>query len=134
MSHGIGETSRLTGLSPDTLRYYERIGLLPPVPRDAGGRRRYRRSDLERLGFIQRGQRMGFSLEEIKQLLELRHDPRHARPAVRRLTEAKLSEIERRLQDLTTLRNELTLLLELCRSEGGCGCPIIERFNHRIDD
>jgi len=121
----IGEVSRRTGLSVDTLRYYERIGLLPPVTRGPGGVRLYGERDLARLRFIQRAQRMNFTLEEIGQLLAMREDPQHAREEVRRLTLAKLEAVEAALRDLTHLRDELALLVNLCRGSEG-GCPIIE--------
>lgn len=121
----IGEVTRLTGLSADTLRYYEKIGLLPPVARNASGVRIYDEADLSRLRFIQRAQKMNFRLEEIGMLLKMRADPQHARDEVRELTARKLAEVEHRLEALTLLRNELTLLLNLCRGSEA-GCPIIE--------
>ena len=124
----IGEVTRLTGLSADTLRYYERIGLLPPVARNAGGVRIYDERDLSRLRFIQRAQKMNFRLEEIGMLLKMRTDPRHAREEVRELTARKLAEVERSLEALNLLRNELTLLLNLCRGSKD-GCPIIEKLD-----
>ena len=120
----IGDITRLTGLSADTLRYYEKIKLLPPVHRTASGVRSYDERDLSRLRFIQRAKAMNFSLEEIARLLEMREDPQHARNDVRELTHRKLEEVENHLQELDTLRRELTLLVNLC---GGStvGCPII---------
>ncbi len=124
-TYRIGQVSRLTGLSVDTLRYYERIGLLPKVARGPGGVRLYGERDLARLRFIQRAQRMNFTLEEIGQLLAMREDPQNARDDVRRLTARKLEAVEAALRELTHLRDELTLLLNLCRASEG-GCPIIE--------
>ncbi|WP_297526686.1 heavy metal-responsive transcriptional regulator [Thiohalobacter sp.] len=121
----IGEVCRLTGLSADTLRYYERIGLLPNVARTPSGIRVYGERDLSRLRFIQRAQKMNFSLDEIGKLLTMREDPQHARHHVRQLTARKLAEVEARLEELTLLRNELKLLVNLCRGAGE-GCPIIE--------
>ncbi len=128
----IGEVTRLTGLSADTLRYYEKIGLLPPVARNAGGVRIYDEADLSRLRFIQRAQKMNFRLEEIGMLLKMRADPRHARDEVRELTARKLAEVEHRLEALTLLRNELTLLLNLCRGSAE-GCPIIEGIEDEVE-
>ncbi len=125
MSFSISETSRQTGLSADTLRYYEKIGLLPRIQCDHGGRRRYSEQDLSRLRFIQRAQKMNFSLAEIADLLTMRADPTQARNEVRQLTRRKLEQVEEHLRELTTLRNELTLLLNLC-SAAEDGCPIIE--------
>ena len=123
----IGDVTRLLGLSPDTLRYYERIGLLPPVGRSPAGIRYYTERDLSRLRFIRRAQRMHFTLAEIGELLKMREDPRHARDEVRRLTAAKLAEVEANLEEIRALRDELTLLLNLCRGAED-GCPIIDNL------
>ncbi|MDT8383242.1 MAG: heavy metal-responsive transcriptional regulator [Gammaproteobacteria bacterium] len=125
MTYRIGDITQQLGLSADTLRYYEKIGLLPKVNRTASGIRVYSDKDISRLRFIQRAQKMNFSLAEIKDLLAMRTDPQHARTEVRELTRKKLTEIEDHLQDLTTLRNELTLLTNLCAASEE-GCPIIE--------
>ncbi len=121
----IGEIGSLLGLSADTLRYYEKIGLLTNVQRTPANTRLYSEKDVSRLRFIQRAQKMNFSLAEIKDLLSMREDPQHSRTEVRELTRHKLQEIESHLKDLTTLRNELTLLVNLCAGSEG-GCPIIE--------
>jgi DNA-binding transcriptional MerR regulator len=112
----------------DTLRYYERHGLLPPVARGAGGVRFYGDKDISRLRFIRRAQKMNFTLDEIGQLLEMRESPQNVRAEVRTLTEGKLREVERDLEDLTVLRNELQLLVNLC-SAAKNGCPIIEKMD-----
>lgn len=128
MNLTIGETSRRTGYTPDTLRYYERIGLLKPMARDAGGRRRYGHADLERLGFIRRAGKMNFSLAEIAQLLALRDNPGRKRAQVRRLAAAKLEIIDEHIDALVHLRGELELLLNLCTGTAG-SCPILDRLD-----
>jgi len=122
---GIGDTARQTGLSVDTLRYYEKMGLLPNVARDSGGRRRYGSDDISRLRFIQRARRCDFSLDEIRQLLGFRSCRDAARPAVAELTEHKLADIRHRLADLEQLQSELQQLLHLCQ-DSDQGCPILE--------
>ncbi|HED35406.1 MAG TPA: heavy metal-responsive transcriptional regulator [Gammaproteobacteria bacterium] len=121
----IGEVTKLISLSADTLRYYEKYGLTPDISRSTSGIRLYLDKDISRLKFIKRAQRMNFSLEEIKNLLSMREDPQHAKDSIRQLTADKLTKIEEQLTELSTLRNELTLLLNLCRGSEG-GCPIIE--------
>lgn len=128
--HRIGDVTRLTGLSADTLRYYEKIKLLRPVGRLASGIRVYDERDLSRLRFIQRAKAMNFSLDEIAQLLEMREDPQHARDDVRELTHRKLEEVESHMEELDTLRKELTLLINLCRG-AEAGCPIIEDLDSK---
>jgi DNA-binding transcriptional MerR regulator len=104
--------------------------LLPPVARDVGGVRIYEDKDISRLRFIRRAQRMNFTLDEIGHLLQMREDPQHVRNDVRELTQRKLLEIEHNLEDLTVLRNELQLLVNLCRAAED-GCPILEKIEER---
>ena len=124
----IGDIARLLAISADTLRYYEKIGLLPRVGRSGAGLREYGERDVSLLRFIQRAQKMGFSLAEIAHLLAMRENPQQARDDVRTLTAAKLEEVEARLKELTLLRDELRLLLNLCRGAKD-GCPIIETID-----
>ena len=125
MNNQIGLVSERLGISKDTLRYYEKIGLLPRVARNTSGRRIYDTRDISRLRFIRRAQRMKFSLAEIGQLLEMRDDPQNVRVEVRALTQGKLIEVEEHINELTTLRNEMQLLINLCAGAED-GCPIIE--------
>jgi DNA-binding transcriptional MerR regulator len=128
MGLSIGETSDVTGLTVDTLRYYERIGLLGPVARNGGGQRRYSSEDISRLRFVRRAQAMDFSLDEIGQLLELRGSTADVRADVRSLTETKLAAIEQRIGALTQLRDELAELVRACRASER-ECPIIQRID-----
>ncbi len=121
----------MLGLSPDTLRYYEKRGLLPAVARTSSGLRVYSDKDISRLRFIQRAQKMNFSLAEIGTLLKMRENPHGVRNNVRRLTAKKLVEVENRLKDLDTLRKELQLLLNLCQDSTN-GCPIIDGLDQKI--
>ncbi len=123
-AYRIGEVARMLGLSVDTLRYYEKLGLLPPVARTGSGLRLYDERHLSALRFIQRAQAMDFRLAEIRTLLQLRTDPRSAKPAVRALARSKLADITTRLASLASLRDELESLLELCAASGE-ECPII---------
>ncbi len=125
--HTIGEVAHLLEMSVDTLRYYEKIGLLPKVSRVGSGIRCYQDKDISRLKFIKRAQQMNFTLAEIGDLLKMREDPQHARAEVRQLTANKLKEVEVRLTELDTLRRELTLLVNLCTASEE-GCPIIDRI------
>ena len=121
----IGEVTRRLGMSADTLRYYEKIGLLPRVARNGSGVRRYERADLARLKFIQRARLMNFSLDEIRDLLQFRSDPSGSKAQVRELTRRKLDDIGARVDALQALRQELDLLMESCTGSGK-SCPIID--------
>ncbi|WP_293626045.1 MerR family DNA-binding protein [Salinisphaera sp.] len=124
----MGKTARILGMSVDTLRYYEKIGLLPPVARDSQGRRHFAARDLRRLRFIQRAQRCDFSLDEIRVLLESRSCRDAARPEVARLTQQKLRDVQARIAELNLLQQELGNLLQRCEASDQ-GCPIIDRFD-----
>ena len=127
-SYTIGEVARQLTLSVDTLRYYEKIGLLSKVNRADSGIRQYSDKDISRLKFIKRAQQMNFTLAEIRDLLQMREEPQHARDEVRQLTAKKLKEVEARLNELDTLRKELTMLINLCNASSE-GCPIIDSID-----
>jgi len=126
----IGDITKQTGMSADTLRYYEKIGLFKTIPRNGSGVRVYSEKHLSQLKFIQRAQKMNFKLAEIESLLQMREDPQHARNEVRQLTKEKLEEVEAHLTVLSTLKNELELLINLCRGSDN-GCPIIENIDKK---
>ncbi len=121
----IGDVTKQLNISADALRYYEKIHLLLPISRSASGTRNYSEKDISRLKFIQRAQRMGFSLEDIGHLLDFREAPQEAKPEVRQLAGEKLANVQEHLRELKTLRDELTLLINLCTTSED-GCPIIE--------
>ncbi len=124
----IGEVTKMLNLSADTLRYYEKIKLLSNISRNASGVREYNDKNISLLKFIRRAQKMNFSLAEISDLIQMRTDPQHARDEVRLLTAQKLTEINNSIEDLTTLRNELQLLMNLCFGSDD-GCPIIDSID-----
>ena len=123
--YSIGMVGKQTGLSADTLRYYEKIGLLSNIAR-TGGQRRYTQQHLDQLLFIRRAQAMDFSLAEIAQLLKLRIDPVSSRTEVRSLAEDKLEAIGQRIKTLRKLQKELQGLVDTCHQSGPGACPIIK--------
>jgi len=125
----IGDLAAALAIRPDTLRYYEKIGLMPKAARTAGCARTYSERDVSRLRFIKRAQRMGFSLAAIADLLSFRENPGKAKPQVRELAQQKLAEIEAHLTDLATLRDELRLLSNLCHDSTN-GCPILDALEN----
>lgn len=126
-SASIGAVAEQFGISVHTLRYYEKIGLLPPISKDGAGRRVYQSRDLERLRFIKRAQRMQFSLKEISALLEIERNSARQKPQAQKLVSEKLGEIEDSLKDLKILKRDLTQMLNAClSSRDGEDCPIIE--------
>lgn len=128
MTLTISEAAAATGLSPDTLRYYERIKLMPPPGRTSGGKRIYRDADVARLRFIRRAQAVGFSLDEIAQLVRFRENPAKTSRAVRSLAAKQHSRIKAQLETLETMEAELALLLSLC-SGNTVTCPILKELD-----
>ena len=128
----IGELARRTALSIDAIRFYERRKLLPPASRTAGRFRLYTGNDIERLRFVQRMQRLGFSLEEIKQLMGIRTDKAHACASVRQFLKTKLADVTVKIRELRQLEAELKTDLSKCnralkqQSGKACACPVLE--------
>lgn len=127
----IGEISELTELTPDTLRYYERIGLLTNVPRTSGGARRYSEENLACLRFIQRAQKMNFSLAEIGQLVRMREAPAETCQDVHNIAQIKLQEIEAHISELVLLQNELQSLATQCSDSSVEGCAILDGLGEK---
>jgi len=122
----IGELSKETGVSIDTIRYYEQRGLIPPAGRSASGYRQYSDEDVSRLAFIVQSKELGFTLEEISQLLAIRADGRNC-AEVRAVAEAKAEEIEARIQKLARMRSTLITLAEQCEQSSETDpCPILK--------
>jgi DNA-binding transcriptional MerR regulator len=113
----IGEVAKLTALSVDAIRFYERRALLPKAPRSAGRFRLYRGDDIDRLAFIREMQGLGFSLHEIRQLLDLREHRLDACHEVRDLLKRKLQKARSKIRDLKRLERELALDLRKCNRE-----------------
>lgn len=123
----IGHVAQSLGVSTHTLRYYEKIGLLPPVSKTQGGRREYSPADIARVQFIKRAQRMHFSLGDIRSLIELDKAAAVEKPHAQRLVQEKLDEIEESLNDLKQLKVDLSHMLDACLHSGDDeDCPIIE--------
>jgi Cu(I)-responsive transcriptional regulator len=122
----IGELARITGTKVETIRYYERLGLLPPPARTASNYRAYSRSHLERLSFVRRGRDLGFSLDEVRELLRLSDDRSQSCAEVDRIARAHLAEVVRKLTDLQALGAELRQLIDQCQHGTVAECRIIE--------
>ena len=128
----IGEAAHRTELTIDTIRFYERRALLPPAPRTNGQFRLYTAKDIGRLKFIKQMQGLGFSLQQIKQLLDLRDRGRYACEEVSDLLKDKLTEIRSNIRELQELESELVVDLRKCnrelkqrRSRAPRQCPVL---------
>ncbi len=124
-----GQLARAAGVNIETLRFYERKSLLPEPRRTRGGFRLYGEEDLRRLKFIAMAKQHGFTLSEIKELLDLRVDSRTSCEEVREIAEEKLTVIERKLRELQQMKKALQDLIESCHRQGTTGnCPILDAF------
>ena len=126
----IGRLARLGGVNLETIRYYERQGLLQKPPRTPAGYRLFPSETARRLRFIKRAQELGFSLSEIRELLALRMKPGTQREHIRVLAETKIADIDQKIQTLEALKNALRKMTNRC---DGCGplaeCPILETLD-----
>ncbi|WP_439888832.1 MerR family DNA-binding protein [Pseudomonas sp. MBLB4123] len=126
----IGVLARESGVNLETIRFYERSGLLPEPARSASGYRHYQAIDVRRLRFIRRGRELGFGLEEIKALVELADHPQSPCADADRLVQEHLRAIEARIQDLQRMKGELAKLAG-CDSRRAEHCRLLEALDRR---
>ena len=127
MSLTRSQLAKRVNVNIETLRYYERRGLIPAPKRKASGYRLYSEDYVARIQFIKRSQALGFTLKEIKELLSLRVDPETSCDQVREKAEAKTHEIDEKIKDLQRMKKALQKLTAACQSGGPEGeCPILE--------
>jgi len=121
----VGQLARAAAVNVETVRYYQRIGLLSLPSRDYGSIRRYLADDLKRIRFIKRAQKLGFSLDEVALLLGLSEGKHCAQTRV--LAEKKLAVVEEKIADLAAIRSALKSLVAKCsKGSRGCGCAVID--------
>ncbi len=126
----IGQVARSAGVNLQTIRYYERRGLVPQPPRSGANYRLYSDETVRRVRFIKRAQELGFTLKEIQELLSLRAAPRARCADVRRRAEAKVRDIDQKLRRLESMRRALGRLLAECSGEApATECPILEALD-----
>ncbi|MEO7936000.1 MAG: MerR family transcriptional regulator [Dokdonella sp.] len=123
-SFAIGQLASAAGVGIDTVRYYERSGLLKPAARSASGYRKYGKGELDRLNFIRRAQHLGFSLSEISELLAI--SSRGDIAAMYQAAKVRLDDIDKRIAELHLVRDALSNLMSGCPREGAeADCPIL---------
>lgn len=122
----IGALAKAAGVGIDTVRFYERERLLPEPPRRASGYREYAPESVQRLRFIRRAKALGFTLDEIRELLALSTDREHGVAGVRQRAERRAGEIEQRIRELRRVQRGLKRLIEACPGRGRLdACPIL---------
>jgi MerR family transcriptional regulator, mercuric resistance operon regulatory protein len=128
-SFPIGVLSRLTGVHIETIRYYERIGMLPAPPRTAGGRRIYSPLHVQTLSFIRRGRELGFTIEKIRALLDLGGPSMAPCGAVREIAANHLEEVRTKIADLKKLERLLGERIGRCDGGRGPDCPVLQTLS-----
>lgn len=125
--HTIGEVARRVGIGVETVRFYEREGLVASPPRSASGYRIFPEEAVDRLRFVRRAKELGFTLDQIRTLLDLRAQTHSPCAEVRRLAAAQLADVEARLAALRAIARELGALIESCDAVNeGSNCPILQ--------
>ena len=123
----IGKLASAAGIGVETIRFYEREGLLPKPPRKRSGYRQYPPAAVERVLFIRRAKELGFTLKEVIELLELRVAPDKSCADVRALAKAKVADVEEKMAELARIKAALDRLARACRGKGPTSeCPILE--------
>lgn len=122
----IGALSKRTGVNIETIRFYERIGILPEPPRTEGGHRAYGRRHLKRLSFVRRSRELGFSLDEVRGLLRLVDGGRYTCAEVKAITLDHLADVRRKIADLRRLERSLADVAGKCGGGKVPDCPVID--------
>ena len=122
----IGAAARASGVSAKMVRHYESLGLLGEVARTDSGYRQYTPADIHTLRFIKRSRELGFSMAEIAELVSLWHDRRRASADVKRIAEAHVQDLERRIAALQDMQRTLQELLRHCHGDARPDCPILD--------
>lgn len=124
----IGEASARSGVNSKMIRYYESLGLLPRVGRTNSGYRQYTEKDVHMLRFVRRGRALGFSMNEIAELLKLWQNTRRASSDVKRIALAHVEDLSRRIEELESLKRSLERLADCCQGDQRPDCPIIDEL------
>lgn len=126
----IGTVAEGSGVSPKTIRYYESIGLVRSADRGSNGYRSYSLVDMRTLNFIKRARSLGFSVEEVRELLDLWQDKSRTSAAVKTLTTRHLDALDRKIEELMAMRKALADLVKRCRGDARPDCPILDDCDH----
>jgi Cu(I)-responsive transcriptional regulator len=122
----IGQAAKASGVSAKMIRYYESVGLIAAAGRSEAGYRIYSTADVHTLRFIQRAREMGFSVDQMRELLALWQDHSRASADVKALARAHIDELDNKINALLTMRESLQYLADHCRGNDRPDCPIIE--------
>jgi MerR family copper efflux transcriptional regulator len=130
-SFNIGEAARRSGVSAKMVRHYESLGLLPAVHRTDAGYRQYGENEVHTLRFIRRARDLGFSMDEIAQLLTLWQNRRRSSAEVRRIASRHIDDLSRKLAEMEAMRRTLQHLVHCCHGDDRPDCPILDELAAR---
>jgi len=130
----IGEAAKASGINAKLIRHYESIGIIPKASRSDSGYRRYSENDVHILTFVRRSRSMGFSMKEIKKLVNLWRNRTRASSEVKKMTLTHLDNIERKISDLQAIRSTLLNLANHCHGDDRPACPILEDLSQSTDE
>ena len=126
----IGQVAKQTGVTVETVRFYEKQGLIDAPKRSGSGYRQYPQETVKRLRFIQNAKEVGFTLKDISELLTLRQEPGTSCPDIKLRATLKIEEVDRKIRDLNRIRNALARMILKCSAEGPVSqCPLLEELD-----
>jgi len=129
----IGSVAEKSGVPPKTIRYYESIGLIRPADRRPNGYRNYSLTDMRTLNFVKRARSLGFSVEEVRDLIDLWRNRKRTSVAVKALATRHLEALERKIQELESMRKAVADLVRRCGGNARPDCPILDELDDGKD-
>ena len=129
----IGSVAEKSGVPPKTIRYYESIGLIRPADRRPNGYRNYSLIDMRTLNFVKRARSLGFSVEEVRDLVDLWRNRKRTSVAVKALATRHLEALERKIQELESMRKAVADLVRRCHGDARPDCPILDELDDGKD-
>lgn len=129
----IGDAAKASGVSAKMIRHYEQVGLFPEAERTEGGYRQYTRREVHTLSFIRQARDLGFSIEQIRELLGLWLNRRRPSRQVKALAQAHIEELDQKLRELQSMKATLEHLVHCCHGDDRPDCPILENLAHERD-
>jgi len=129
----IGSVAEKSGVPPKTIRYYESIGLIRPADRRPNGYRNYSLTDMRTLNFVKRARSLGFSVEEVRDLIDLWRNRKRTSVAVKALATRHLEALERKIQELESMRKAVADLVRRCHGDARPDCPILDELDDGKD-
>jgi len=129
----IGQAAKRADVSTKMVRHYESLGLLPVVVRTESGYRQYSDKDVHTLRFIKRARTLGFSMPEIAELLTLWQNKRRSSASVKRIAASHVADLDRRIEELSTMKRSLQTLVDCCHGDQRPDCPILDELGQDHD-